>query len=228
MTAESAVAWSLVTLFVLLLIAGVGLGLWSLVRQDGSRGSRAAEILGERLARGEIAPDEYRERLSVIEGADRAQRPRAGLVAVVLVAIGAVGTVAAGAWAVTSSWDWMQDMMDGDMGSMMSMMQGGSTERSAPTPRSDARTLTVEAREFSFTPSEIRLRPGETVNIELENVGRMFHTLTIGELDFDLRAQSGDAIAGALSVERPGTYEFICTVPQHAESGMRGRLVVSE
>lgn len=228
MTAESAVAWSLVTLFVLLLIAGLGVGLWSLVRRNGSRDGRAAEILAERLARGDIAPDEYRERLSVIEGPNRTSRPRTGLWAIVLIAVGAVGTVGAGAWAATSSWDWMQDMMDGDMGSMMSMMQSGPTERSAPAPQSDAPTLTVEGREFSFTPNEIRLRPGETVNVEFENEGHMFHTLTIGELDFDLRAQSGDAIAGALTVERAGTYEFICTVPQHAESGMRGRIVVSE
>ncbi len=53
-----------------------------------------------------------------------------------------------------------------------------------------------------------------------------FHTLTVGELGFELRANGGDSIAGAVRIERAGTYSFICAVPGHAEAGMRGTVEV--
>ena len=222
----------------LVLLGGVLLGVWALVGARRSDGSASA-ILGERMARGEITTDEYRERLSVIQKTSQTTRSRVPL-AVSLVVLGIVGTVASSAWADTPSWDWMGDMMDGDRGSMMSgdmmdgdrgsmmsMMQSGPTERSAAAPRRGAPEQRIVSREFSFSPSEITLQVGEPTNVELENQGHMFHTFTVPELDFDLRAQSGESITGALTVEDPGTYEFICAVPQHAEMGMRGRIVVS-
>ena len=93
-------------------------------------------------------------------------------------------------------------MMRGDMGSMMSMMQSGPTERLAPAPQDEARTVTVEGGEFFFSPSEIRLAPGETVNIEFENEGHMFHTLTVAELGLGrLASQRADRCLGLRLVE---------------------------
>lgn len=225
MTASAGAALALLLVSLLVLLAGVLLGVWALVGARRSDGSASA-ILGERMARGEITTDEYKERLSVIQETSQSSRWRVPL-AVSLVVLGIVGSVVSSAWASTSSWDWMRDMMDGDMGSMMSMMQSGPTERSAAAPRRGAPEHRIVSREFSFSPSEITLQVGEPTNIELENQGHMFHTFTVPELDFDLRAQSGDSITGALTVEDPGTYRFICAVPQHAEMGMRGRIVVS-
>lgn len=214
-------------LSLIVLLVGLGLGIWLLIRSP-QRTVRADSILSERFARGEIAADEYDERLSTLKASSPQRRSRLVPVILSLIALGLAGTVASGAWAANSSWDWMDDMMDGDMGSMMSMMQSGPTERSADRPQSGATTTEVVSREFSFSPTEISLRQGETVNIELANEGHMFHTLTIPELDFDLRAQPGDSVAGALTPRNPGIYEFICTVPQHAEMGMRGRIVVAQ
>ena len=54
-------------LILILLVVLVGLGVWAVVRATHNRGphphDRAREILAERLARGEITPEEYRERL---------------------------------------------------------------------------------------------------------------------------------------------------------------------
>ena len=107
------------------------------------------------------------------------------------------------------------------------MMGGGDTERSGAPPVSGARELRVAAREFSFSPAEIRLRVGETVNVVFDNRGSMFHTLTISGLGLDLRANRGDQIAAALPGDRAGSYSFICTVSGHADAGMRGTVIIS-
>ena len=224
MTSAMLVA-GLFTLSAIVLLVGLGLGVYVLVRpREGS--TRATSILSERFARGEISPEEYRERQSTLKGSSpRTRFPRSSL-AMSFIGLGLVGMVASGAWAASSGWDWMSNLMDGDMGSMMSMMESGPTERAADPPERGAATMEVVSREFSFAPTEISLERGDTVNIEFVNEGHMFHTFTIPELEFDLRAQSGDSVAGALTPEEPGTYEFICAVPQHAEMGMRGRIVV--
>lgn len=216
-------AWALTSLSFIALVVGLGLAAW----RSGSRPPNAAtRILAERFARGDIQVDEYRERLELLSPGERRRVQRTPVV--VLIVVGLLGTVGGGTWAVASSWDDMAGMWGGDMGSMMSMMQSGPTERIAEAPEPEAITTGVLSREFSFSPAEISLRKGETVNIELQNEGHMFHTFTIPELNFDLRAQSGDSVAGSLRPPEAGTYEFICTVPQHAEMGMRGRVVVSE
>lgn len=224
MTVWSGVIWTVWLLSALALVAGLGVGLWAVLRR---RDGHAQNILDERFARGQLSIEEYRERTAVIVGQAPRRRARLGAAAAALVVLGVAGLGLTSAGAARDSDRWMRDMMSGDMGSMMSMMQSGPTERSAARPDPAAETITVVSREFLFSPSEITLRPGDTVNIELENQGHMFHTFTIGELGFDLRAQSGDTIVGALTANRPGTYEFICAVPEHAEMGMRGQIVVA-
>ena len=211
----------LFTVSTIVLLAGLGLGVYLLARpREGP--TRATSILSDRFARGEIPQEEYRERLLTLQSSFPRARFRIPSLAMSLIALGLVGTIASGAWAAKSGWDWMSGPMDGDMGSMMSMMQSGPTE----PPEPSAATTEVVSREFSFAPTEISLEQGDTVNIEFANEGHMFHTFTIPELDFDLRAQAGDSVTGALTPEEPGTYEFICAVPRHAEMGMRGRIIV--
>ena len=58
--------WGWGILMMVVLIAVTGLVTWAIVRStqptSGHPHDRAREILAERLARGEITPDEYRER----------------------------------------------------------------------------------------------------------------------------------------------------------------------
>lgn len=221
---------ALVWLFVIALGAGVGSAGWALTRARDD-GGRAAEILAERLARGDISPEEYRERRAVIGRATGRSRALVAAVAVALILVGLAGGLVATTVADAPSHrsvDRMMDrMMGGGMMRGMGGMMGGETGRTAasPDPASDA-NIAVVAREFSFAPREIRLRRGDTVNIALENEGMMIHTFTVGSLGFELRAQSGDRIEGALRARERGTYKAVCTVPGHAEAGMRAVLEV--
>jgi uncharacterized cupredoxin-like copper-binding protein len=48
------------------------------------------------------------------------------------------------------------------------------------------------------------------------------------ELGFMLDADPGQQTSGSLTVDEPGTREFSCSVPAHAQAGRRGtREVVS-
>ena len=97
---------------------------------------------------------------------------------------------------------------------------------SAPSPQPNAAEYVVVAGEFVFTPDEIEIRSGETVNVVLNNRGALFHDLTVPDLGFVLAADPGERSAGAITVQEPGRYPFICAVPGHADAGMNGTLVV--
>jgi putative membrane protein len=63
--------WFWAGLMVVIVVALLGLTVWAIARNTQRAGpqphDRAREILAERLARGEITPDEYRERVQHLE-----------------------------------------------------------------------------------------------------------------------------------------------------------------
>jgi plastocyanin len=206
------------------LVAGITLLVWAL---SGSPRSRATDILAERLARGEIASDDYRERLATLR---LRERPPALLpLGMALSAIGLVGVLfVSAAFGFRHMRGMMtgHDDMDGMMRHMRGMMRGEAGRSGAQPPLQGAEEVRVAGFEFGFEPRETRVRAGETVNLVFDNRGHMFHTLTIGRLGFELRTNGGESIGAALRAEEPGRYDYVCTVPGHAEAGMRGVLVV--
>lgn len=209
--------WALFWGFLVLLVVGIVLAARS--RREGDTSAR--RILDERLARGEISPDEHRERAEILGPQDRGGPARG--IGFGLLALGVVGTLIVAAAGPGSGGGFMHGMMGGGMGGMMG---GGETGRSASPPAPGAPEITVAGGEFFFDPDEVQAEAGETVTITFDNRGMMFHTLTIGKLGFELRAEAGESASGGLIVEEPGTYSFICAVPGHAEAGMRGTLTV--
>lgn len=121
----------------------------------------------------------------------------------------------------------------GGVGSDGGMMNGGmmgDRERyegaTAAPPVDAAVEMRVVAGDMFFDPSQLRLTSGETVNITLDNQGAAFHDITIPALDFVLAAEGGELSRGALSDIEPGIYDFLCSVPGHAQAGMTGTLTI--
>jgi uncharacterized cupredoxin-like copper-binding protein len=88
--------------------------------------------------------------------------------------------------------------------------------------------LTVQVGQgVAFNPSAIAVKAGQPVEITLRSTGG-------GEHDFYLEhgvaqpvkivARGGQTARGTFTIESPGTYEFVCTVPGHALAGMRGTI----
>jgi uncharacterized cupredoxin-like copper-binding protein len=46
-------------------------------------------------------------------------------------------------------------------------------------------------------------------------------------VSFSLQAKPGQSISGALTIAKPGTYRFICSVLGHVQAGMEGAIRVS-
>jgi plastocyanin len=213
-------------ILMLFVFGGLAVGLATLLTGR----SPAAETLGDRLARGEVTVEEYRERLQLLNTARRGSS-KLRWVAGALVAVGLLGLlVLRGAMDGPGMMGRMMDnsMMDRGMmrGMMGNSMMGAGTRRIGPAPSPGAREVQVEGRELYFSPEEVRIGAGETVNLSFLNEGHIFHTLTVPEVGIDLRARPGDRVAAAFKFPESGRYEFICTVPGHEEAGMRGEIAV--
>jgi len=90
-------------------------------------------------------------------------------------------------------------------------------------------TLDVVADEYSFDPETIVLNGGGELTIALENTGVLAHNLRVIEDGEDIGGTptftGGKTRDGELALE-PGEYELVCTVGNHADLGMTGKLTV--
>lgn len=88
--------------------------------------------------------------------------------------------------------------------------------------------INVEGENFSFSPSEIKVKKGDTVTINFKSVGG-FHDLKIDELNVATKQlQDGENDSVTFVADKAGTFEFYCSVGQHRQMGMVGTLVVEE
>ena len=87
----------------------------------------------------------------------------------------------------------------------------------------------VVAKEYSFDPSTIVMRGPGTLRLTLENEGSLAHNLKLMRDGQDVGGTpsfpGGESRSARVRVER-GSYEYVCTVGDHAELGMKGTLKV--
>jgi len=87
----------------------------------------------------------------------------------------------------------------------------------------------VVAKEYSFDPSTIVMRGPGTLRLTLENEGSLAHNLKLmrdgQEVGGTPSFPGGESRSARVRVER-GSYEYVCTVGDHAELGMKGTLKV--
>ena len=86
--------------------------------------------------------------------------------------------------------------------------------------------IEVQAKEFSFTPAKLTLKAGQPSTIALKNTGSIEHDLTVDDAGFKLTVTAGKTGDKELKVDKPGTYEFHCSVAGHKDAGMKGELTV--
>jgi uncharacterized cupredoxin-like copper-binding protein len=119
-------------------------------------------------------------------------------------------------------------MMGGGMGPGM-MGQGhmsfGGVSRGVTGPIAGAPTVTVTATEFKLAPAEITLAAREA-NLTLVDQGVVAHDITVPDLGIRIVAAAGTTTTVGLRDLPPGRYAGYCSVPGHAEAGMRIAVVV--
>ena len=90
-------------------------------------------------------------------------------------------------------------------------------------------SVRVAAKEYSFDPSTIVVEGAGALRLTLDNRGSLAHNSKV-ERDGRVLGGTPSFPAGetrSATVRLPaGTYDFLCTVGDHAELGMRGKLEV--
>jgi plastocyanin len=96
----------------------------------------------------------------------------------------------------------------------------------ATDPAAPAATVSIEAHEFSLSPSDLHAAAGN-VEIRYKNAGSIQHTLVIdGVAGFKLDVpKAGDVDTATVKLE-PGTYTLYCDIPGHRQAGMEAHLTV--
>ena len=89
--------------------------------------------------------------------------------------------------------------------------------------------VTVVAKEYSFDPETIVVTGGSKLTVKLDNQGTLAHNLRVFDGGTDIGGTptfaGGEPRTGTVEVE-PGEYEILCTVGDHADLGMKGKLEV--
>jgi plastocyanin len=90
-------------------------------------------------------------------------------------------------------------------------------------------TIRVIADEYSFDPETIVLTGRGELVVELENKGVLAHNLKVfngaNEIGGTPTFTGGKTRTGSVAVDK-GEYELVCTVGNHADLGMTGKLTV--
>jgi plastocyanin len=106
---------------------------------------------------------------------------------------------------------------------------GGNDDagRTVTAPANGA--VRVVGKEYSFDPATIVVEGPGTLRVALVNKGSLAHNLKLmkdgEEVGGTPSFPAGESRSARLRVER-GTYEYICSVGDHAELGMEGKLEV--
>ena len=133
---------------------------------------------------------------------------------------------AAATWRVQG----MTGMGQGPMGlgqGPMGIGQGAGLAN-APVPAAipGAPEVRVEAVNFGFAPSQIRLPQGAGVNLTFVNSTGVVHDLTVPALGIHIVASAGETRTVGLRGLPAGRYDAFCTVPGHVDLVMRATVVV--
>lgn len=92
----------------------------------------------------------------------------------------------------------------------------------------DVVTVNVSARNFSFNPTEIRVKKGDTVKIVLDVEAGM-HDWVVDEFDAKTDVVStGQTTEVTFVADQAGEFEYYCSVGNHRQMGMVGTLIVEE
>lgn len=120
----------------------------------------------------------------------------------------------------------------GHMGTGMTGMDHGMMGHGPSSPAASAipgaPEVRVQAANFSFTPSEIRLPKGSDVNLTFTNPAGtgVVHDFTVPALGIHIVANPGETRSIGLRGLAAGRYDAYCGVPGHAELGMRTLVIV--
>jgi plastocyanin len=91
---------------------------------------------------------------------------------------------------------------------------------------SGASSVEVEADDFYFNPTFIKVKAGQKLTLELKNEGKATHTFTSDGLGIDKELKPGDTATVDITVPDSDASLFYCRF--HQSSGMQGAVYTKE
>src|SRR5436190_8887919 len=90
-------------------------------------------------------------------------------------------------------------------------------------PADSAKTVEVQvvADEWRMDPNRLELTAGVPFKLTFRNQGTIEHDITVAAAHIKLAAAPGKTTEGTFTIDTPGTYDFLCSIPGHAEAGMK-------
>jgi plastocyanin len=89
-------------------------------------------------------------------------------------------------------------------------------------------TINVTAKDFSFKLSKSAVKAGTTVTFKMTNKGAVLHNFEIVKLHKKTPyANPGKSASVTIKFTKKGNYQYICTIPRHAQEGMEGTFKVT-
>jgi heme/copper-type cytochrome/quinol oxidase subunit 2 len=73
------------------------------------------------------------------------------------------------------------------------------------------RTFRIDARQYAYSPSELKVNTGDTVNIQLVSTD-VVHGLYLDGYDVSIEADPGQTTTLSFVADKPGSFRFRCNV----------------
>jgi nitrite reductase (NO-forming) len=93
-----------------------------------------------------------------------------------------------------------------------------------PPPASSAEKITIEAFDLGFTPANAMVAAAGTYDVEFKNTGSTLHDITFAD-GTKITAEGGQTALGSVTIP-PAGLNFLCSIPGHADAGMKGEVMV--
>jgi len=106
--------------------------------------------------------------------------------------------------------------------------QGNLQVQPTITPEGQRKIFKIEGQPFFFSVKEIKVKKGEIVRIEFTSkVGT--HDFVLDEFNVRTKQLSaGQSDSVEFVADKTGTFEYYCSVANHRQMGMVGKLIVEE
>ncbi|MCH7588279.1 MAG: cupredoxin domain-containing protein [Chloroflexi bacterium] len=88
------------------------------------------------------------------------------------------------------------------------------------------RAIDLIGEDFRFLPETIRVNEGDTVQINFSNPDVVPHLIDLPAFNQHIALLPGGAFTLEFVADKPGSFQFVCSVPGHEEAGMVGIFVV--
>jgi cytochrome c oxidase subunit 2 len=94
--------------------------------------------------------------------------------------------------------------------SLLNSAYGASSSNQPVQIESEPRLITIQAKRFEYTPSEITIQKGEVITLRLESLD-VTHGLYLDAYGIDIKARPGLIGKATFVADKPGRFTFRCS-----------------